>query len=333
MRSATPRAAASAQPGAEDGRGAARQAPDFLLGVNLPWLTYGLDFGANAWQPSGGCACADRRERLDALFSRLAASGLTTVRWFVLCDGRAGIEWDRGGLPRGLDHRFFPDLDAAIACARAHGLSLALALFDFPWFMRRRTLDGVPRGGGARLIARAAGRAALAERVVRPILRRYGRDPVVRAWDIVNEPEWATLGYGAINPLGAVMPGTMRAWLREMTALIKDEGGQGATVGLASVIGLGLVRAAGLDFYQVHWYDRRQRRAPLETSVASLELDRPLVLGEFPSVGSRRSPREILDLARSRGYAGAFAWSAAAGDRYSSLESIERAIDPAAPIG
>ena len=38
-----------------------------------------------------------------------------------------------------------------------------------------------------------------------------------------------------------------------------------ATVGLASSRGLGLVTGLGLDVYQVHWYDRRERRAPLDT--------------------------------------------------------------------
>ena len=75
----------------------------FVLGVNLPWLQYGCDFGANAWQPEGGVGRPEQRERLRRSFGRLAERGLTAVRWFVLCDGRAGVRFEAPGLVLGLD--------------------------------------------------------------------------------------------------------------------------------------------------------------------------------------------------------------------------------------
>ena len=69
-------------------------ARSFVLGVNLPWLQYGCDFGANAWQPDGGVGRPEQRARLRASFARLTDRGLTTVRWFVFCDGRAGVRFD-----------------------------------------------------------------------------------------------------------------------------------------------------------------------------------------------------------------------------------------------
>jgi len=67
------------------------------------------------------------------------------VRWFLLCDGRAGLRLDADGDPVGLDERAFPDMDAAVSLLREHGLQ---ALFELSAFLPRRTrrkLDGGPR--------------------------------------------------------------------------------------------------------------------------------------------------------------------------------------------
>jgi hypothetical protein len=85
------------------------------------------------------------------------------------------------------------------------------------------------------------------------------------------------------------------------------------------------VKDARLDVYQVHWYDALQRRAPLETPVASLGVDRPVLLGEFPTRGSRRSPSDIVAAAKRAGYSGALAWSMLAEDPASDFAS---AADP-----
>jgi hypothetical protein len=69
--------------------------------VNLPWLQYGGDFGANVWQPDGGVGRPERRERLSEVFGRLADRNLTVVLWFVLCDGRAGVRFADDGSAAG----------------------------------------------------------------------------------------------------------------------------------------------------------------------------------------------------------------------------------------
>jgi hypothetical protein len=79
--------------------------------------------------------------------------------------------------------------------------------------------------------------------------------------------------------------------------------------------------AVGLDVYHVHWYDRRNRRAPLEAPIAET-LDRPLWLGESPTSGSSRTVPEILETARLAGYAAALGWSAEAGDRWSNVDGL-----------
>jgi hypothetical protein len=287
----------------------------FLVGANLPWLQYGCDFGANAWQPDGGLASAGRRAQLDAALARLGERGLSMIRWFLLCDGRAGVRFAADGSAAGLDDAFWRDLEAAVEAARRHHLAVVFVLFDFWWWRRRRHSSGVACGGHRRAGAPGPRRAALIERVVAPILARCAAEPAIAAWDVVNEPEWVTFGHGTVNPLTAVTPRDMRGFIGACVETVHAQTRQPATVGLASWRGLRLVRGAGLDIYQVHWYDRLERVAPLAHPLAR-RLDRPVWLGEFPTVGSARTVPEILEAARSAGYAAALGWSAESVDRW-----------------
>jgi hypothetical protein len=119
----------------------------------------------------------------------------------------------------------------------------------------------------------------------------------------------------------------MRSFIGETAGLIHSRTSHAATVGSASTRSLPLVEGLGLDVYQAHWYDRLATSAPLDWPVASFGLDRPLILGEFPTRGSRSTPRELLDTAREAGYAGALAWSALADDEASDLDALVSALD------
>lgn len=295
----------------------------FLVGANLPWITYGCDFGANAWQPDGGVGAPGRAERLEGIFARLSAGGLHAVRWFLFCDGRAGIEWDARGRPRALDARIFRDLDTALAAAGRHRLSLILVLFDFTLCSRRRRVDEVQLGGRRGLVAAPVARDMLLQRVVRPVLASYGADATIAAWDLFNEPEWATWGYGGLNPFRSVRPACMRRFLRDLEHLVHAETRHAVTVGLARPGGARLLRGLRVDVHQLHWYDRRSRGVPHLTRGFE---GKPVMLGEFPTRGSRLSVAQILDAARERGYAAAFGWSALAADRHSQLEALEELL-------
>jgi hypothetical protein len=289
----------------------------FLAGVNLPWLDYGGDFGANAWQPGGGLARAERRHRLRPVLARLADRGLRLLRWFWLCDGRAGLRLSDEGELLGLDEHLIPDVESSLELLAEHGLRVMPVLLNFDWLGRARRVEGVQLGGRAPLVADAPSRARLVERVVAPLLERFSGSPQVFAWDLMNEPEWSTRALGERG---------MRALLGELLSCAQGRATQPVTVGLASVKGLPLVRGLGLDFYQVHWYDSLGRARAPQRPVARLELDRPLLLGEFPSRASAFSTGGLLDAARQSGYAGAFAWSVLADDPVSAGDDCAAAV-------
>ncbi len=281
--------------------------PPFLTGANLPWVHYGIDFGANAWRPEGGVAQAEERAHLEAAFAGLAASGVQYVRWFLFCDGRAGIAFSAGGRPLGLDDFVFRDVDAALDIAGRHGIRIMFVLLDFLWCDPASATRGVQMGGRGDVLTDAASRDALLDRVFRPLLERYAEEPAILAWDVVNEPEW----------IKTVEPAELHAWLGDTVALIHSATSHPATVGSAGVRWRDRYVDLNLDFYQVHWYDGLKRQPPLDTPVEELGFDRPVLLGEFPTRGSKRTPGEIVDAARAAGYSGAFYWSVLAKDECS----------------
>ncbi len=286
---------------------------DFQVGANLPWIDYGQDFGASAWRPRGGLAQPDRRDAARRELGRIADRGGTLVRWWLLGDGRAGLRERSGEVSP--DERLIEDVDAAVALLREAGLRALLVLTDFLWFRPRQQDGAVALFGRADLVRDGSRRAALVERVFGVIADRFGREPAVYAWDLLNEPEWATLGVGTLDPRSAIAPGEMRAYLGELAALFHARATQPVTVGLASIRGLPLLEGLPVDFHQVHWYEQNDDLATLSRPVASRDLGgRDLLLGEFPTRGCSLAPGEILARARDAGYCGALAWSLLATD-------------------
>lgn len=328
-----PGAAGVASPGmAGDAATLSKAAPrlpfapgQFFLGANLPWINYGQDFGANAWQTKGGLATPERQAQLDQALGKLAAAGVTHTRWFMLCNGSAGVKFAADGTPTGLDPFVFKDLDTAIAAAKKHGIQITFSLLDFGWGKEGKMVGGVQTGGHADVLADPAKRKALVDKVLTPILQRYGQEPTVEAWEVMNEPEWIVRGMGSLlswTPWRGVSKSDMRAFLKDGVDAIHRYATQPATVGSASARTLGLVQGLGLDFYQAHWYDWMDRGSKLDQQVKGLKLDKPLILGEFPAKGSKKSPDDILSIAHQDGYAGAFAWSYNATDEFSDGKAV-----------
>jgi hypothetical protein len=276
----------------------------FVFGANLPWVHYGLDFGANTWRPSGGLGCDDdsgSRENVSRELAVLADSGVQVLRWFLFCDGRAGIRFDSGGRPIGIDDFVFRDIDAALTLVAGAGMTVMFTLLDFHWCRPARMIGDVQLGGRANILRDRSASAELLDNVFRPVLERYGQSSTIFAWDVMNEPEW-------------VERDRLRPFIEDAISVIRSCAAQPITVGCAGVKWGRWYRDMDVDFYQVHWYPAHEGPHRLDTPVEQLGFDRPVILGEFPTRGSRRSGQAIVESARAAGYAGAFYWSALAND-------------------
>ncbi len=310
----------------------------FLLGANLPWIRYGLDFGGSTVSTAGGLlAHAESAFVLEEAFASLRKEGIEHARLFLFCDGRAGICFGPDGTPEGVDASVYDDVDVLLATAERHRIGLCLVLFDAGLVAEPSLADGVLAGGHSDALSETAKREALLERVLEPLLRRYGAHPAIDAWDIFDEPEcatqgmacphpvrprgtrrWAKLGQLLLRALGirphsppapALVPYSgMRAFLGAAVQAVHQHTRALATVGLASTANFGLVAGLGLDFYQAHWWEP-YGDAALRRAAADFRLDGPLVLGAFPASIAHKSVKTVLDTVRSAGYGGAFLWS------------------------
>jgi len=286
------------------------KAESFLVGANLPWIGYGTDFGTNAWSTAGGLAADPQRLAiLDQTLAGLSADGLGILRVFVLCDLRSGVRFDADALPNGLDDAVFPDMDALIAAASRHNVRLMPVVVDFHMCNPAQFVNGVQVGGRSHLVVTSEGRSALFDTVLAPIARRYGQEPAIAAWDVMNEPEWClrlASSRRVRDPFGA-----LQTFLAGAVACLRAHASQPVTVGCAGTWQLDLVRPLGLDFYQVHWYERFGWTT-LAQPVTQFGLDRPVLLGEFS--GRTKPVRNVLETARLAGYNGALVWSIFAND-------------------
>ena len=328
----------------------------FLHGCNYPWSAggglsfYGLDFGANVWGSHLGVST--RRAAVGRDFADMAGLGLRVVRWFVFCDGRAGIMYDDRDLPAGLDSYFFEDLDAGLEIAAAHDIGLDLVLLDHPWmFSGVRAMVPDPLTGGAfearlprgraQVLASEAGRRALFAHVIEPLVRRYGSGgdradlaPAITAYEFMNEPDFVIEEWEeASRHVAAPLPFEVVAGL--VTRLSEEVHRHSAaltTLGCARVRNLWAWEdpALGLDVLQVHTYpDSRRPGRDVDLyglPPSALGVSREVLLGEFPGDAPRHSPRgaspppttleQYLEFALDQGYVGAWPWSFSGTDAY-----------------
>jgi mannan endo-1,4-beta-mannosidase len=292
----------------------------FALGVNYPWLNYGHDFGVTPAWSHDGVSHSAMKAKISQDFAWLKSNGIHTVRWFVFTDGRASPDFEADGSVKGLDAKFFEDMDAALMIARENDVSIVLVLFDYLMCEDARVDNGVQLGGRASLVTDPTRHEQLASRVLKPMLERYGRNPNIAAWDIMNEPEGAMTITGGHWVSGAVSEEEMKTFVRQVASAIHRYASQPVTIGSSSRGMLGHWKDAGLDFYQFHYYDPMEGEYPLETPVADLGLDKPCIVGELPTRNNKRPVRQYLDIVKTNGYAGAFLWSMRASDESSDME-------------
>ena len=293
----------------------------YILGVNYPWLNYGHDFGATAWGHDGASNKTSNKQ-IDADFAYLKGRGVHVVRWFLFGDCRAAPEFGPNGKVTGFDEHFYADFDAALAITEKHNMYLILVLLDFHLADKVKQVSGVQLGGRSEVITDPAKRQTFLDIALRPLLERHGKNRNIIAWEVMNEPEGAMIIPGGKWVEESVSPAAMQSFVRDVVGYIHTYSSQHATLGSASRRWLHHWTSSELDFYQYHYYDKMERQYPLNYPYAKLNLNKPCIIGEFPTKNTKRTMTQYLNTIWKNGHAGILAWSYRAGDDASDFKGV-----------
>jgi hypothetical protein len=284
----------------------------FSLGLNYPWHQEG---GQHLYGGMFGEMTPAQRTAIEAHFRTMQEDGITALRLWLLADG---WRWPTftAGRPDPLPERFVEDLRWFARAAHSHGIRIQPAIWDF--YINRKHRHWVADEAIAR---------DLATRVVAPLVAALAGEPGIASWDVMNEPDWITVRRDDRGPdpdpardlppdLGASHDlAVMRRFMSLHVDAIHAAGAR-ATIGCAAAKWVHMWKGLGLDEYQVHFYPPAsaaflgdQQFRFLLPAVSRLKLDRPCILGEFPPNLRRTDLTDVLDIIRSKGYAGAWAWS------------------------
>lgn len=293
----------------------------FILGVNYPWHNYGHDFGKTEWGHNG-ISSPENLSILHADFEFLKNHRVNVVRWFLFADCRAAPEFDEEGKVTGFDEYFFADMDMALSIAQQHHIHLILVLLDFKIADKAEWDSGVKLYGRASLITDNEVRQSFYDHALIPLLQTYGNHPNILAWEVMNEPELAIIQ--AENWVEeAVDLSAMQSFVNEIVDHIHHYTSQQVTLGSSRRRWLDLWTDSSLDYYQFHYYENMTEPADdFDFPYEDLELDKPCIIGEFPTKGADLSLTHYLNTILQNRYAGAFPWSYRAGDAHSDFIAV-----------
>src|SRR5690606_29511201 len=148
----------------------------------------------------------------------------------------------------------------------AHDLHIKFCLFSFDNFETTGPMgDGVIHHGMAPIVSDDRARSALIHNVVVPIVTAIEQDENadrVVAWDLMNEPEWASHGdvpHGGppMDPQGNLQTvpfATMERFLAELATAVHAISPAPVTVGSAAAVWARAWTRIDLDFFSFHMY-------------------------------------------------------------------------------
>jgi hypothetical protein len=229
---------------------------------------------------------------------------IALCRVFLFCDLRTGLTYGQGGDVLGPDPHVYRDMDTLVAVARRHQVSLIPVLLDFTLAdgVTHEGIDWTAVGEHPGFITDTRRTARLLERVIVPFVRRYRAEPMIYAWDIMNEP------YNA----KAVGRDQAARFVETCAAAVSAQTlGARVTVGYADCFRAASARSPACDLAQAHFYDHMAFEWDLAMPASAFST-RPVLLGELEPTDVEAKLRAVV----SAGYVGALFWSLNADDGF-----------------
>lgn len=294
----------------------------FVYGTNMAWEEFGADFGGiERWEKK---SISEDPVRYSNTLADMKAHGVNVIRWWMFPDFRGdGITFD-GVEPTGITQQVLDDVSTALELAAAHDLYLMLTLFSFDGFKPVHGGDPDHPTYLTPISLDPALRAALTERVVRPIaahVENHEHALRMHSWDIINEPEWAISGpslYGDSRFTGSdetdpISHGEMEQFLAEINVVLRQESTALISVG-GSLKWPNAWTGLDVDFHQLHYYPWMEPDFSLNRPLSEIgPTDKPVILGEFPGAqeylnDSPYTYEQYMSLLKDNGWAGALGW-------------------------
>ncbi len=263
-------------------------------GVNLPWINYGWDLGANPWggEPGGFHV---NRDLLEADFATMRENGIKLCRVFLFGDFRSGLDRNEEGQILGLDPYVVPDMETLLDVALTNNIRLIPVLMDFMLANGVTHENGTPVGEYPEYITNATFKAQLLTNALQPFMEQFGEHEAIYAWDIMNEPRLAT----------AVPQPDIRVFVEDIAALIRTSAPAAkSTIGHYDRYHLNEYGNAVTDMTQIHYYEHMSWYWDFNTPATEIS-DKPTFFGEVEPVDIAYK----LDTAFANGYSGVLFWS------------------------
>jgi len=293
----------------------------FMYGVNYAWHHFAGDFGGIS--PWGQLGVSGQPDTIRSELEEMKQHGVSVIRWWMFPDFRGdGIQFDGEEKPVGLAGTALADIEKALELAEEVDVYYMLCIFSFDNFSPSHDVAGIWTPGMTPMVTDAEKRAALIDKVVRPVAQAVESSPYrqrVIAWDVINEPEWAMTGpspygdedYAPNGELDPVTHAQMETFVSETIAALRQESQALITVGGAAMKWANAWSQVDIDFYQFHMYAWINDWWPYDNPPSHYGVDdKPVVMGEFPmgDLDDGISYPDVITSWYAGGYAGALSW-------------------------
>jgi len=327
--------------------------PLFLSGMNIAWFKFSQDVGR---QGATGALLYVDESLVRKSFQDLRKAGGNSVRWWLYTNNAMDPIIDKTtNLTTGIEASTPANVKKVLDVAAEYGILVDICFLSFDMLKGASYTPNVAEGwsrynydANHKMLTDTLATRAFIDKAVLPLVKEFKNHPGLLCWEVFNEPEGMTStdnfgsGWGTtlidISHIQRFINMVADAIHKEAPANLVSNGSAKTTM-TSDVAGTNyytdakLLAAGGnnyplgkLDFYMVHYYPEwnSNTQSPLHNPASFWQVDKPLVIGEFPAgdwmganINSNATAGEDRRLtvdsaysyAFSKGYAGALAWT------------------------